>query len=561
MRLLTFILRQSWKIIVLSGLAGVLSGVSSTYLIALIHSGLNRNQTMGNKIIWEFAGLCFLVLLTGVVSNYLLVQLGQGAIYDIRMRLTRQIIAVPLLQLEKHGRHTLMAALTSHIPVITSAYANIPVLFISLTIVIGCLAYLAWVSWIAFLTMMVFLALGIINRQVIGKRGSQYLSLARKTDMELHKYFSALVEAIKELKLHRPRRKRFLSDLQSVAAAYRRQNVLGMTIHSAAIRWSQLLIFIYIGLLIFVLPKTAAVDMNVITGCILVILFISGSLGALLNSVPQLMEANAALREIEALGLSLSHQTVQDSPGVQAQSESDFKLLELRGVTHAYPDKGDDKGFKIGPIDLTFRPAEIVFLIGGNGSGKTTLAKLITGLYLPEAGQVRLNGKLISDENREQYCQYFSAVFIDFYLFEELLGLESPDLNAKAQELLIELQLDHKVRIANAAFSTVDVSQGQRKRLALLTACLEDRPFYVFDEWAADQDPTFKGIFYTQILPELKRRGKTVLVINHDDRYYSVADRILKLDYGRLQAGAEPLEFKSASPSSGSSRRADEVTV
>jgi putative ATP-binding cassette transporter len=561
MRLLTFILRQSWKIIILSGLAGVLSGVSSTYLIALIHSGLNRDKNLDNKIIWEFAGLCFLVLLTGIISNYLLVQLGQGAIYDIRMRLTRQIVAVPLLQLERHGRHSLMAALTSHIPVITSAYANIPVLFISMTIVIGCLVYLAWVSWIAFLTMMVFMALGVINRQVIGKRGSQYLSLARKTDMQLHKYFSALIEAIKELKLHRPRRNTFLNNLRAVAASYRRQNVIGMTIHSAAIRWSQLLIFIYIGLLIFVLPKTATVDMNVITGCILVILFISGSLGALLNSVPQLIEANAALREIEALGLSLSHQAVKDSPSIQSEPRSDFELLELRGVTHTYPDKGDDKGFKIGPIDLTFRPGEIVFLIGGNGSGKTTLAKLITGLYLPASGQIRLNGEIVSDENREQYCQCFSAVFIDFYLFEELLGLESPDLDAKAQELLIELQLDHKVRVTGNVFSTVEVSQGQRKRLALLTACLEDRSFYVFDEWAADQDPTFKGIFYMQILPELKRRGKTVLVINHDDRYYSVADRIIKLDYGQLQMSAEHLEHRAALTSSGNNRRIGEIAV
>ncbi|MCB1035646.1 MAG: cyclic peptide export ABC transporter, partial [Acidobacteria bacterium] len=74
----------------------------------------------------------------------------------------------------------------------------------------------------------------------------------------------------------------------------------------------------------------------------------------------------------------------------------------------------------------------------------------------------------------------------------------------------------------------------QRKRLALVTALLEDRPVYLFDEWAADQDPEFKEVFYHQLLPELKARGKTAIVISHDDRYYDVADRVVKLDTGRV---------------------------
>jgi putative pyoverdin transport system ATP-binding/permease protein len=147
---------------------------------------------------------------------------------------------------------------------------------------------------------------------------------------------------------------------------------------------------------------------------------------------------------------------------------------------------------------------------------------------------VRLDGDLITDANRDEYRQLFSAVFSDFYLFENLLGLNSSNLDAQAQEYLVRLHLQHKVKIRNGSLSTTAVSQGQRKRLALLTAYLEDRPFYLFDEWAADQDPYFKNIFYTQLLPELKSRGKTVLVISHDDKYFDAADRIIKLDYGKL---------------------------
>jgi len=183
---------------------------------------------------------------------------------------------------------------------------------------------------------------------------------------------------------------------------------------------------------------------------------------------------------------------------------------------------------------LTLTPGELVFLVGGNGSGKSTLAKIITGLYPPEKGEVRLDGKLITDKSRDDYRQLFSAVFSDFYLFESLLGMKARDLDTQAREYLVELHLDHKVKVRHGQFSTTDLSHGQRKRLALLTAYLENRPFYLFDEWASDQDPHFKEIFYTQLLPELKARGKAVLVITHDDRYFHLADRVIKLDYGKV---------------------------
>jgi putative ATP-binding cassette transporter len=141
----------------------------------------------------------------------------------------------------------------------------------------------------------------------------------------------------------------------------------------------------------------------------------------------------------------------------------------------------------------------------------------------------------VSDANRDDYRQLFSAVFGDFYLFDNLLGTPSPELDAQAREYLGLLHLEHKVKVKDGVLSTTQLSQGQRKRLALLNAYLEDRPFYLFDEWASDQDPLFKEIFYTQLLPDLKARNKTALVITHDDRYFHLADRIIKLDYGRIE--------------------------
>jgi putative ATP-binding cassette transporter len=212
-----------------------------------------------------------------------------------------------------------------------------------------------------------------------------------------------------------------------------------------------------------------------------------------------------------------------------------WRRLELSSVTHSYIRESDDYNFILGPISLTLVPGEIVFIVGGNGSGKTTLAKLLIGLYTPEQGCIYLDGvPIASQADRECYRQNFAVVFSDAYLFDRLLGLSGTELNARAQQYLKQLNLANKVTIEDGRLSTLALSQGQRKRLALLTAYLEDRPIYVFDEWAADQDPQFKDIFYLQLLPELRNRNKAVIVISHDDRYYHVADRVIKLEMGQI---------------------------
>lgn len=176
--------------------------------------------------------------------------------------------------------------------------------------------------------------------------------------------------------------------------------------------------------------------------------------------------------------------------------------------------------------------AVVVALVIGSLSGETSA--FLIGLYTPENGDIYLNDQPVTPQNREQYRQLFSTVFFDFYLFDRLLRLQSDQLDEQVQVYLNTLQIEQKLKIEKGEFSTLDLSQGQRKCLALLTAYLENRPVYLFDEWAADQDPYFREIFYRQLLPELKQRHKAILVISHDDRYFHLGDRLIKLDYGKI---------------------------
>jgi putative ATP-binding cassette transporter len=296
-----------------------------------------------------------------------------------------------------------------------------------------------------------------------------------------------------------------------------------------------MLFFIFIGLTIFLLPSLLGIGVGTMTVYVFTTLYMKASLAEIMNILQSLGRASVSVKRVEDLGFSLlAYPQELESVG-ESDPQPSWERLELSGITHSYRSEGDEQEFALGPIDLTLYPGEIVFLVGGNSSGKTTLAKLITGLYAPDSGEIRLNGKLITKQNQDDYRQWFSAIFSEFYIFERFFGFEDSFIDVKAAEYLVKLHLEHKVKIKDGTLSSIDLSQGQRKRLALLTAYLEDRLIYLFDEWAADQDPFFKEVFYYQLLPELKARGKTTVVISHDDHYYKVADRIIKLDRGKLE--------------------------
>jgi putative ATP-binding cassette transporter len=396
---------------------------------------------------------------------------------------------------------------------------------------------MGWLSWSLLLVVLGVMALGIVSYRMPQRWAVRSLWLAREENDRLYHHFRAQTEGIKELKLHRSRRQAFLSHvLQATATAFRQHTVVGMAIYAVARSWGHLLFYVVIGLLLFALPAMSDTATPTITGYTLSLLYMMTPVASILNALPDLGRANVALKKVEALGLSLAtHTTEDDVITPLPEPISSWERLEVAGVTYTYYREKEDRSFILGPVDLIFHSGELVFLIGGNGSGKTTLAKLLVGLYVPETGAIRLHGQPITDANRESYRQHFSAVFSDFYLFDSLLGLDTAKLDIRARDYLVQLQLNHKVQVEEGRFSTLDLSQGQRKRLALLTAYLEDRSFYVFDEWAADQDPLFKQLFYLQLLPELKARGKTVLVITHDDQYFHLADRCLKMEEGKFQ--------------------------
>ena len=529
-------IRSARTAVVLAVLAGAASGLANTGLIVLINSALNNPATQRINLVWGFVGLCVLLPIMRLISNGLLTRLAANALLELRLQLCRRILDARLRVLEEVGVHRLLATLTDDVPTISGALANLPLVFMHSAIIIASCVYLGWLSWTLFLLVLACLVLAILCYQIPLTKSAHYFRLFREEWDTLVKHFRAVTEGAKELKLHRRRRQVFFDEvLRPTTASLARFHVAGSDVFMVASSMGHIIIFILIGLVLFGVSSVGTYSQEVMAGYVLTLLYIMVPLEVVLNRLPDINRASIAVEKIEKLGLSLTADTAAEVTTSEPQRESQPIRLEMVGVSHTYHLEKENSTFTCGPIDFTLEAGELVFLIGGNGSGKTTFAKLLVGLYIPEEGEIRLNGQLVTDQNREDYRQLFSVVFSDFFLFDSLLGLNSADGDKQAQSYLSQLQLNHKVQVKDGVLSATELSQGQRKRLALLTAYLEDRPIYIFDEWAADQDPVFKEIFYHQLLPDLQLRGKTVVVISHDDRYYSAADRLVKLDYGRVE--------------------------
>jgi putative pyoverdin transport system ATP-binding/permease protein len=550
--LIRFLLRSSWLAVVVAALMGAISGGCSVLLLSQINQVISAqaltpaSRGTSPQFVGLFVGLVALTLLTSLVCQFLLVGLSQNAVYKLRLRISQWILASPLAALEALGANRLMATLTDDVEAIARSVFEIPFLCINIALVAGCLVYLASLSVVVFVGVMVFLIVAVAIVQSLMLLAVRQFKQAREHQDQLFKHLQAITNGIKELKLHYFRRQQFFDEeLTRTAATSRDARVTGLRILAVASSFGELLFFVVLGLLVLGLPAWQPQPPALLSGYVLTITYLTRPLQAILQILPSFSAAGVALHKIDALGLSLAERREKnDLPPTHPESCLSH-ALHLDQVVHQYqpdPQDNDDEGiFRLGPLDLQLQPGELVFIVGGNGSGKSTLAKLITGLYVPSQGTIVWDGQVVDHHNRETYRQLFTTVFSDFFLFERLLGLTAAanitdldHLDQQAQIYLHNLHLHTKVQVEAGVLSTLALSQGQRKRLALLTAYLEDRPVYLFDEWASDQDPFFREVFYRQLLPELKQRGKTILVISHDDRYFDIADRLIKLEYGQI---------------------------
>lgn len=534
------LLKPFWPLVTVSIVLGMVGGLSITVLLATINNALNSEAGLTGNVVAAFAGLCLLALCCSILSDMSSNRVGQYIISRLRLELGEKVLSAPIAQIERYRSHRLIPVLTHDIDTISDFAFVFAPLAISLTVTLGCLGYLAMLSWPMFLMMLVAIAIGCTAQFVAQNKGLKGFLEARDEEDNLQKHYRAIADGAKELRIHRPRRQRmFTQRIRESASLICRKQIESVNIFIVAKTFGSMLFFVVIGLALAMQAYWPDSNKAVMSGFVLVLLYMKGPLEQLIANLPIVSRAQIAFRRIAELSETFSSpepHLLLDAPAKPAQAVHE---LELRDVRYAFPVVDGATPFALGPVNLKIRQGDIVFIVGENGCGKTTLIKLLLGLYEPQQGEIRLNGQAVTAQNRDDYRQLFTTIFADYYLFDDLVQ-DDGDLPADAARYLERLEIAHKVSIRDGAFTTTDLSTGQRKRLALVNAWIEERPVLVFDEWAADQDPTFRRIFYTELLPDLKRLGKTIIVISHDDRYFDVADQLVRMDSGKVRSDLEP---------------------
>ena len=522
------------RLAVMSGLGGV----SNAAILAAINSGA---QAAGNGEVSVSSAALFVVALLLFIKtqHYILIATTveiEAIIHKLRVRLMDEVRHSELLPLDEIGRAAIVAAITKETATLTQATNMVAFAGQGVVLVFFVGIYIAYLSLLAFAVSVVVISVAGVIFHFKSRQVAAGTREAAEWDNRLFDRLIDLLDGFKEVRLNRSRSDDLFDDVVEVSRTAANIKIRSQSESYKQLVFSQSSMYLLLAAVVFVVPAFSDTKGGSITQVTTALMFVVGVCMGIVQTIPVLLAADVASDNIERLEARLRAIASAAQVGT-LEPRRRFDKIEMRNVVFSYKDKSSEAVFRVGPLNFTLHSGDLVFISGGNGSGKSTFLKLLSGLYEPDSGEILLDGVRIDDANRDAYRALIAAIFVDYHLFQRLYGITDPDPR-EVDRLLTQFRLLEKTRLGgDGEFSTLDLSGGQRKRLALIVSLLEKRPILLLDEWTADQDPDFRRKFYDELLPELQQAGATIVVITHDDRYLAELDlpaRKLRMDEGRF---------------------------
>ncbi|KAA1243807.1 cyclic peptide export ABC transporter [Aquimarina sp. RZ0] len=511
---------------------GCVVGLINIYIVSLITSYIEMDhKDLINNIIL-FSTVIAIYLITNILFSNALVIMSQKGIKTIKEKIFEVSLRSKYGDLSKNKKK-IFSIYSDDMEIIVGSYTGIIYVIVAIASVFFAFVYLAWLSIPLFLITLGIISLGFLSYYYVVGKAVPHFKGARTVHNIIINYLFEILNGFKELKIY-PHKK---ADIKSIVAENITQsyyhNKRSHSIFAMTNVIGNMVLFLYLGAILLIVPLYMVDEKPILLDFSLIILYVFTPIGNIMSLINPLSKANIiADKMISVIGEMKEAENEEDLE--MYSGKSNFHQLSLHGLTYNYG-KNDEENFELGPIDMEINKNEVVFIFGGNGSGKTTLMHSILNLYSSSFSKISFNDALVTtNEWGARARQLFAPVFSDFHLFQKFYGINDID-QVKVKKYLSLFEIDQKVNVKDHGFSTLELSTGQRKRLALINALLEDKPILFLDEWAADQDPKFRKKFYTEIVPLIvKEENKTIIAITHDDRYFNTADRLLKMEYGKL---------------------------
>jgi putative pyoverdin transport system ATP-binding/permease protein len=522
------------KLLFMSGVGGI----SNASILAAINAGVQDAGSGQKPGLW--AASLFLVALFLFMRSQQYVTITATAeieaiIHKLRLRIMDMIRRSELLEMEKIGRARIVAAVTSDTAVLTQASNMLCFTVQGAVLIFFVGLYVAYLSLTAFLLTVVIVSGAATIFHYKNRRLSEQKGESAAWERRLFDRLTDFLDGFKEVRLNAARSDDLFADALEVSKTAANIKIRTQAETFKMIVTSQISMYILLGAVVFIAPNLSSLGGASIAKTTTALLFVVGACFGLVQSIPILLNANAAANRIGRLEQALQSILIpRERSAIGAPRR--FQRIEMHNIVFRYTDRFSDTVFKIGPIDFTLNAGELVFITGGNGSGKSTFLRVLSGLYPPDSGEILLDGRPVTNANRDEYRELVSGIFFDYHLFKRLYGIPEADAD-DVNRLLAEFRLADKTALTDGEFRTLDLSGGQRRRLALIVSLLEKRPIMLLDEWTAEQDPEFRRKFYDELLPEMLRAGATIVVITHDDRYLDelrLPARRIRMDEGRI---------------------------
>jgi len=534
MQLLNFLEKEATESYQQVLLIAAISGIANSLLLGIINHATeavaNNEDLTEYFLLYLIAFVLFLYAQWYAFERAILII--EKAIYGIRIRLTHKVQQVELAFMEMMGSNNLYGRLTQNDTLVSQAVPQIVGAFQMFSLMIFSFLYLGYISPISFIITIAALGLGALYFMSQSRFVKKSLQNVRQKEETYFKSISHLVNGFKEVKVNHQKGQDLLERISDVSREAQDIKAVVRKQESRLWGFGRLFIYALLPILVFIVPSFSHEHAEDIFKISATLLFLIGPTTIIVNMIPLLNRVNMAIEDLSTLEKEMD-EAIAGSHDVAVDDATliDFQQIKIENVSFRYPN--GDTAFAAGPFDEHVVKGELLFIIGGNGSGKSTFLKLLTGLYFRAEGKLYADSTLIEEDNYRAYRNLFSVIFTDFYLFDKFYGVS--DLEPKKVNYWLEkMQMQHKVRYQDGGFTSTNLSTGQRKRLAFIAAMLEDKPILVIDEFAADQDPQFRKYFYETLLLELRDMGKTIIAVTHDDHYFHVADRVLKMDEGRF---------------------------
>jgi putative ATP-binding cassette transporter len=512
-------------------LLGLIAGITNASMVFIITNSIFNKQHMA-YLLCAFVFVLVVYLFSSKVGRTATIKLTNDTVVDLRMKIFNLIFKTSYFQFEKTDRGRIFTVLTDDINTVSgNIFATIRNISSVITVVM-IFIYLGTISLWADLALLGLLIGYVIIAYLVAEKHEQYFQKVWVTSTNFMSLLDGLLNGFKEIILHRNKSIQYRNDISSVTDDYCRINSTANIKFTNLNLMTESAIILVMAFICFAFPVIfPEMKSSILVNFIMILLYIIAPMTAIMDSLPDMLRLKVSWNRIQQF-----MRDIPETPNAVIRGavsvDNSVESIMVESVTFSYEKMNDEQPFIVGPINFMAKKGEIIFIIGGNGSGKTTFAKILTGLYPHYQGKVTINGLPVTTND---LGEYFSVVFADYYIFKKLYEVNTADKKAMIDTLLGIFHLESKVKIENNSFSTIDLSGGQRKRLALLRCYLEDKPIFLFDEVAADQDPEFRKYFYKSLLPEMKQKGKIVIAITHDDHYFDVADKIMKFDMGRIE--------------------------